>query len=85
VPRRTNHTRRNGRKKMCRHLEINVSKEDWKHALETRWRAMNVVRADEDIVISFDTKHLKSDGEETVPVSLEIYEYKEVETKEVGP
>ncbi len=69
---------------MCRHLEINVSKEDWKHALEIRWRAMNVIKDDEDIVISFDTKHLTNGHEENIPVALEIYKYKEVETKEIG-
>lgn len=67
-----------------RHLEINLSKQALKDAMETQWRNMKLVRDNEDVVISFDTQHLKSSEEETIPVALEIYEYQEVRLAQNG-
>lgn len=68
---------------MCRHMEVNLSKQALKEHIEQYWRSLSVIGNDEDVVISFNTRHLKSDDEDTIPLSLEIYKYKEVRT-EIG-
>jgi hypothetical protein len=64
---------------MSRHIEFNLPRQTFTDMYEQHLRAMSILNDDEELVISYNPKHLKG-TDETIPVVLDIYKTKDLIT-----